>query len=193
MQNGERESDGVLALAADLVGTVHALADIAGHLLIQRILKLGQLIGDRFGPASGEELLAIEGQQVFFDHPAHDPGGVGGLGVLALEAVAVEQGEEQLEVLFLARVGRGRHQQQVAGDLAEHLAQLEALGLLQLATEVVGAHAVGLVDDDQVPLGFLELGLEFLVAGELVHAGDQQGIGVEDVEVDVGVDELVGQ
>ena len=35
----------------------------------------------------------------------------------------------------------------------EQLAELEALGLLELAAEVVGAHAVGLVDDDQVPLG----------------------------------------
>lgn len=53
--------------------------------------------------------------------------------------------------------------------------------------------ARGKIDDDQVPLGFLELDLEFLVAGELVHAGDQQGIGVEDIEVDVGVDELICQ
>ena len=37
--------------------------------------------------------------------------------------------------------------------LAEQLAELEALGLLELAAEVVGAHAVGLVDDDEVPLG----------------------------------------
>ena len=57
----------------------------------------------------------------------------------------------------------------------------------------VGSHAVGLVDDDQVPLGLLELGLERLVAGELIHPRDQKWVALEDVEVDVGVDELVGQ
>ena len=53
--------------------------------------------------------------------------------------------------------------------------------------------ARGKIDDDQVPLGLLELGLQLLVAGQLIHPGDQEGVGVEDVEVDVGVDELVGQ
>ena len=77
--------------------------------------------------------------------------------------------------------------------LAEQLTELEALGLLQLAAEVVRTHPVRLVDDDQVPLGLLELRLELLVAGQLVHPGDQQRVGLEDVEVDVGVDELVGQ
>ena len=50
--------------------------------------------------------------------------------VLALEPVAVEQGQEELEVLLLAGVRGGGHQQQVPGDLAEQLAELEALGLL---------------------------------------------------------------
>jgi hypothetical protein len=74
--------------------------------------------------------------------------------VPALEAVAVQQREKQLEVLFLAAVRGGRHQQEVAGDVAELLSELKALGLLELAAEVVGAHAVGLVDDDEVPFDF---------------------------------------
>ena len=78
-------------------------------------------------------------------------------------------------------------------DPAEHLTEQEPLGLLQLAPEVVGSHAVGLIDDDQVPLGLFELRLQLLVAGQLIHPGDQEGVGVEDVEVDVGIDELVGQ
>ena len=52
---------------------------------------------------------------------------------------------------------------------------------------------MGLIDDDQIPLGLFELRLQLRVAGELVHPGDQQGIGLKDVEVDVGVDQLVGQ
>ena len=99
--------------------------------------------------------------------------------VLAFEPVAVQQRQEELEVLLLAAVRRGGHQQQVAGDVAELLAELEALGLLQLAGEVVGAHAVGLVDDDEIPLGLRQLGLEDLVARELVHARDQQRVLLE--------------
>ena len=57
----------------------------------------------------------------------------------------------------------------------------------------MGSHAVCFVDDDEIPLGLSELVLELLVAGELVHSGDQQRVGVEDVEVDVRVDQLVRQ
>ena len=70
----------------------------------------------------------------------------------------------------------GGHQQQMAGDPTEQLAELEALSLLQLAAEVVGAHAVGLIDDDQIPLGLLQLRLQLLVAGQLIHPRDQQRV-----------------
>ncbi len=63
----------------------------------------------------------------------------------------------------------------------------------QFGAEVMRAHAVRLVHDHQVPFGFLELLLQLLVAGQLVHAGDQQRAGLEDVEVHVGVDELISQ
>jgi hypothetical protein len=36
----------------------------------------------------------------------------------ACEAVGIEQVEEELEVLFFARMGRRRHQQEVARGLA---------------------------------------------------------------------------
>jgi hypothetical protein len=107
---------------------------------------------------SGKSGVAVEGEEVLLDHPAHNARGVRRLGVLAFEAVAIEQGEEELEVLLLARVRRGRHEEQVAGDVAEELTEEEALGLFELAAEVVSAHAVGFVDDDQVPLGVFELG-----------------------------------
>jgi hypothetical protein len=81
----------------------------------------------------------------------------------------------------------------VASDVAEELTEEEALGLFELAAEVVSAHAVGFVDDDEVPLGVFELVLQELVAGELVHARDEQRVGVEDVEVDIAVDQLVSQ
>jgi len=48
-----------------------------------------------------------------------------------------------------------------------------ALGLLELAGEVMRAHTVCLVDDDQVPLSASELGEQIIVAAKLIHAGDQ--------------------
>ena len=93
---------------------------------------------------------------------------------LALEPVRVEQRQEELEVLLLAGVRRGGHQQEVPRGAAQHLAELVALGLLDLAAEVVGRHLVRLVDDDQVPLGGAELRLQVLVTGQVVEPGDQQ-------------------
>lgn len=81
----------------------------------------------------------------------------------------------------------------MTSDLAQRFTEQEPFGFVQLPAEVVGPHAVRLVDDDKVPFGFPELILQLFVAGKLVHASDQQRIGVEDVEVDVGVDQLVRQ
>ena len=71
----------------------------------------------------------------------------------ALEAVAVEQRHEELEVLFLAVVRRGRHQQEVARERREELAEPVALGVLDLAAEEGGRHLVRLVADDRGPSG----------------------------------------
>ena len=119
LQDCESEPDGVLPLTSNAVSTVHAFAHVAGHLLVERVFELGEFVGNRLSSPLGEQLLAIESQQVFFDHAPHDAAGVGGLAVLAFEPVAVEQGEEQLEILFLAGVRRRRHQQKMPGDLAE--------------------------------------------------------------------------
>ena len=79
---------------------------------------------------------------------------------LAVEAVGIEQRQEELEVLFLAVVRRRRHQQQVAGVRAELLGEVEAPGLFELRAEEVGGELVGLVEDDQVPSGGAELLLQ---------------------------------
>ncbi len=94
----------------------------------------------------------------------------------ALEAVAIQQRHEELEVLLLAVVRRGRHQEEVPGQGREQLAQPVALGVLDLAAEDGGGHLVGLVADHQVPAAVrgLELLLYVLVARELVEAGDDQ-------------------
>src|ERR1035441_1561529 len=91
----------------------------------------------------------------------------------AVEAVGVEEREEQLEVLFLAVMGRGRHQKQVAGAGAELFRQLEATGLLQLAAEEMRREFVGLVEHDEIPAGGAKLFLKLLVAGHLVEPDDE--------------------
>ena len=64
----------------------------------------------------GKERLAVELQQPFLDdapHRVRDVGHVDTVAKAALEAVAVEHGQEELEVLLLAAVRRCRHQQEV--------------------------------------------------------------------------------
>jgi hypothetical protein len=79
------------------------------------------------------------------------------------ETVAIEQGEEELEVLFLAVVRRGGHQQEVARETREELAEPVALGVLDLAAEERGGELVRLVADDEVvtALGGGELLLQY--------------------------------
>ena len=73
---------------------------------------------------SGKSGVRVELEQVLLDHAAHQVGDVGRVHAVAepaLEAVAVEQRHEELEVLFLAVVRRRRHQQEVAGERREQL------------------------------------------------------------------------
>ena len=94
----------------------------------------------------------------------------------ALEAVAVEQRHEELEVLFLAVVRRRRHQQEVPRERREELAEFVALGVLDLAAKDRGRHLVRLIADDEIPTAVrrLELLLHVLVARQLVEPGDDQ-------------------
>ena len=114
---------------------------------------------------------------------------------LALEAVAVEQRHEQLEVLFLAVVRRRRHQQKVACQRREQLRQPVALRVFDLAAEEGGGELVRLVADDQVPaaIGRLELLLHILVARELVEASDDEIGFQEPVAGARGLEFVVGQ
>jgi hypothetical protein len=54
----------------------------------------------------------------------------------------------------------------------EQLPQAVAFGVLDLAAEIGGAELVGLVADDQIPVGLQQLGLGIFVAAELVEPAD---------------------
>lgn len=191
LKHREREAGRVAALVVQARGAVHALADVLGDALVQVLLVLGELVRDGLGYALGEQRAAVERQQVLLDHAAHQPTRVRPVHAgrePALEAVAFEQGEEELEVLLLARVRGGRHQQQVTGAVAQSLAELEPPRLRQPPAEPVRAHPVRLVHDDQVELGVVELGGQGLVAGELVHPRDEQRMLLEHGRAERGVE-----
>ena len=80
---------------------------------IQRFLGRRQVVVGGVGQARWKQLGAVELEQFFLDQTAHQVGHVharGALAELAVEAVAIQQRHEQLEVLFLAVVWRRRHQ-----------------------------------------------------------------------------------
>ena len=123
LQDGQGEADGALpALVLQGLGPVELLADVVGDLLVEVGFGVGELVVDGVGDPLREERRAVELEQLLLDQPAHQVGGVGDVDAvaeLALEAVAVEQGHEQLEVLLLAVVRRGGQQQEVPGQAAE--------------------------------------------------------------------------
>ena len=69
------------------------------------------------------------------------------------EPVRVEEGHEEQEVVVAAVVRRGREQQEIAGLVPDELAELEPQRALDLVAVEAGGHLVGLVDDDEVPVG----------------------------------------
>ena len=160
LEGGEGEADRPFARAVELVGLAHFRLDVFRDGLVQRGLDVGERVVDGVGLALREQRRAVELDQLLLHHPAHQVGGidlVDAVAELAVEAVGVEQREEELEVLLLAVVRRGGHQQQVPGVLAEPLGEPEAAGLFELRAEEVGGELVGLVEDDQVPAGGAEL------------------------------------
>ena len=120
LQDGQGEADRALAaLVLQGLGPVELLADVVGDSLVEVGFGVGQVVADGVGMPLGEQRRAVELEQLLLDQPAHQVGGIDGVDAvaeLALEAVAVEQRHEKLEVLLLAVVRRGRHQQEVPGD-----------------------------------------------------------------------------
>jgi hypothetical protein len=113
----------------------------------------------------------------------------------ALEPVPVQQREEELEVLFLAVVRRGGHEQEVAGEARQELAQTVALRVLDLAAEEGRRQLVRLVADDEVvaAVGRGELRLDVLVACELVQPRDGERVLEEPVAGAGGLELVVGE
>ena len=200
LQDGEGEPDGAgAAVVLQRLGAVELLAHVVGDRLVEAGLGRRQLVGDRVGDALRKQRRAVEGEQPFLHHAAHQVGDVHRVRAVAeaaLEAVAVQERHEELEVRFLAVVRGGRHEQEMARQAGQQLPEAVAAGVADLAAEEGGRHLVGLVADDQVPAGLrrLQLMLHVVVAGELVQARDGEGgfqepvAGARRFEVVVGED-----
>jgi len=84
-----------------------------------------------------KERSTVELEQVLLHHPAHQIGNfdlVHPVAELALEPVAIEQREKELEVLFLAIVRRGGHQEEMTRESRKKLAEPIPLRVLHLAS-----------------------------------------------------------
>ncbi len=92
----------------------------------------------------------------------------------SLKTVPVEERHEKLEILLLAVVRRGRHQQQVATCFAKLLTDLVALSVFDVAAEIGRRHALRFIADDEIPLaGARQLFLQLLVPSQDIKANDQ--------------------
>ena len=174
------ETDIVALLPIALGKALHAVhlgAHVLGDSGIERGLPFRELILDRARPPLGEQRPTIELEQFLLGQPPHHVFGVGIVDTVAepaLEPIAIEERHEELEILFLAVVRRRRHQQQMAANLAELLADLIAPRIFDLAAEIGRRHAMGFIADDQVPFPRThELLLKLLVARQHVETDDQ--------------------
>ena len=146
--------------------------------------RIGQPVGHRIGDAFGKQGPAVELEQALLHHAPHQVGDVDlvdAVAEAAFEAVAVEQGEEELEVLLLAVVRGRRHQQEVARQAGQQPPELVALGVADFPSEERRRHLVRFVADHQVVAAVRgpELRVDVLVAGKLVQPGDGE-IGLEE-------------
>jgi len=125
LEDGEREPHrpGTLVVLQSL-GPIELFADVVGHFLVEVRFAVGQPVRHRIRDALGEERRAVELEQVLLDHAPHQVGDICRVHTVpepSLEAVAVEEGHEQLKVLLLAVMRRGRQQQKVPRERREEL------------------------------------------------------------------------
>ena len=199
LQDGQGEADGAHPpVVLERLGPVELAPHVLRDRLVETGLGRGELVRDRMGDALREQGPAVELEQVLLHHAPHQVGDVRlvhAVSETALEAVAVQQGQEELEVLLLAVVRRRRHQQEVAGEAGQQPAELVALGVAHLAAEEGGRHLVGLVADHQVVAAIpgAQLGLDLLVAGQLVQPRDGQVVFQEPVAAARRLQLVVGQ
>jgi len=147
-------------------GAVELLAHVLCHTLIEVSFAIGEFIFDGVGPSLREQRAAIELEQVLLDHAAHQVACINRVNPItefALKPVAVQQGHEQLEILFLPIVRCGGQEKKMPGDRRKQLPQLMSFGSADFATPEGGAHLVRFIADNNVPVRGLQFFLYFFV------------------------------
>ena len=159
LEHRHDEADGPARRRVVGRGADRLVLDVAGQGVVEVELLVVQLERGRLDLALREQLLDLagvrvgEGDQGLLGPPQVERGVAAPHGVFQALDVAVdilvEQRQEPAEVFGVPLVRRGRHQQVVVGHAGERFA--EPVGE-RLAVVGVGAHLVGLVDDDEVPM-----------------------------------------
>ena len=180
------------------VRPVELLADVVGDRRVQAGFVIGEPVGDGVGDPLRKQGPAVELQQPLLDrapHQVRDLGGVNAVAEAPLEAVPVEQGQEELEVLLLAVVGSRRHQKEIAGQARQELRQPVPFGVLDLAPEEGRRQLVSLIAHDQVPIrvGGPQFLLHLFVTRELVQTADDEIRLQEPVVGPGGFEPVIGQ
>ena len=116
---------------------LHVIGDRVVEALLLRLTGRSRL----WLRCAREQALAVEGEQVLLDEPAHhvvDSRASSPLRSRPANRSGSMQRHEREEVLVLAVVRCRRQQQQMSGPVPEQLAELEALGLVDLVAVAGG-------------------------------------------------------
>src|SRR5262249_14898767 len=117
LENSERESDRPRSfIVSELFGAVKLLTYVISDFAVELRLGIGKPVRHGVGSALREKRLAVELEQVFLHHPAHqvrDFHLVNAVTEAPLETVAIEQRQKQLEILLLAVVRSSGHQEKM--------------------------------------------------------------------------------
>lgn len=90
------------------------------------------------------------------------------------KTVAIEKRHKKLEIFLFAVMGRRRHQQQMAANLAKFLADLIAPRVFDLSAKIGCGHAMSFVANDEIPLARChELLLQLFIARQNVETNNQ--------------------
>ena len=179
-----------------MIGAIEFFLHIGGDGGIQLRFHGREVIIDGIGNALREQRGSIEFEQILLHQSAHDVGNVDALIARPtgpFKAIRVNEGHEQLEILFLAVMRRGCQQQEMAGDPGKHSAELVSLGIFNFTAPHGSGHFVRFVANDQVPIRCAELVLQLLIARELVQTGDAEIDFVENVSRYGGFQAVIGQ
>ena len=112
-----------------------------------------------------------------------------------LEAVAIEQRHEKLEVRLFPIVWCRRHKKEVTSQSRKQLAEPVAFCVLDFAAEKSSRHLVRFIANDEIPatVWSFEFFLNVFIAGELIEPGNNKVVLGKPVARTSGFEFVIGQ